>query len=251
MGHYLPSAASSGYGDCTIRNLLDMRASIAFVEEYLDDDGDYARYRRSTLWNPALPGRPVEGMEAMLTSLGKGAGDHGGIFHYLSPNSDMLGRVLEEASSALFADLMSDLLWRPLGCGDALVTVDQQGAPRTAGGVCAHADDLARLGHLLLRGGGGLVSEEWVNDMRTAGDSAAWAESTFRDFVPGGRYRSQWYQHPAPSQAFMAVGIHGQWIYADPERDVIIVRLASQSIPQADENDLVVLDVMKQIAAMV
>ena len=29
-------------------------------------------------------------------------------------------------------------------------------------------------------------------------------------------------------EAFMAIGIHGQWIYLDVERDVAIVKLSSQ-----------------------
>ncbi|MGB0853644.1 MAG: serine hydrolase domain-containing protein [Pikeienuella sp.] len=250
IAHYVPAAAHSGYGDCSVRNLLDMRVSLNFSEEYLNEDGDYARYRRAMLWNPAPPGYDVEPLAEMLQSLKKGEGEHGGVFRYLSPNSDMLGLVLEAITGAKFADLVSELLWQPLGCGDAQLTVDGVGGPRTAGGISTYTDDLARLGLMLMAGGEGIVSEAWVADMKAAGDRAAWAASDFADFIPGGRYRGQWYQFPAPSQAFMAVGIHGQWLYADPERDVVIVMLSSQAEPQNDEKDVIAINFLKQIAAI-
>ena len=49
---YIPEAVGSVYGDCTVRHVLDMTVGIAFVENYLDTTGDYARYRMATGWNP-------------------------------------------------------------------------------------------------------------------------------------------------------------------------------------------------------
>ena len=251
VSHYVPGAARSGYGDCSVRNLLDMRVSLAFSEEYLDEDGDYARYRRAMLWNPVPSGFTPEPLADMLCSLGKGGGSHGGVFRYLSPNSDMLGLVLEAAAGASFGDLMSRLLWRPLGCDDAQITVDAKGAPRTAGGISTSADDLARLALMIMNGGDGIISEAWVADMMTAGDNAAWAASDFAEFIPGGRYRSQWYQFPAPSRAFMAVGIHGQWLYADPVREIVIAVLSSQSVPEDDAQNAAMISALQQIAEIV
>ena len=53
---YVPEVADSAYADCTVRHVLDMTVSSSFSEEYLDQSGDYIRYRRATLWDPALPG---------------------------------------------------------------------------------------------------------------------------------------------------------------------------------------------------
>lgn len=251
VAHYIPAAAQSGYGDCTVRDLLDMRVSLRFSEEYLNEDGDYARYRRAMLWNPAPPGYTAEPLADMLCSLAKGEAAHGGTFRYLSPNSDMLGLVVEAAGGAPFADLMSDLLWRPMECADAQITVDAQAAPRTAGGISTFADDLARLGNLLMTGGGGLVSEAWVADMMSAGDAGAWAASDFADFIPGGRYRSKWYQFPAPSRAFMAVGIHGQWLYVDPAQEVVVTVLSSQHIPQDDAREVQMIGLIQKVVASV
>ena len=75
-----------------------------------------------------------------------GQGRHGGPFHYVSPNSDLLGWILERVSGRRLVDLMSELLWAPMGAEfDAYVTVDRLGAPRTAGGLCVTLRDLGRV----------------------------------------------------------------------------------------------------------
>ena len=55
---------------------------------------------------------------------------HGARFHYVSPNTDMLGWVLERAAGEPYADALSRYLWAPLGAEqDADVTVDPRGQP--------------------------------------------------------------------------------------------------------------------------
>jgi CubicO group peptidase (beta-lactamase class C family) len=81
-------------------------------------------------------------------------GPRQGRFHYVSPNTDLLGWIMERATGQRYADLVSDLLWKPMGAGrSAYITVDRFGAPRCAGGFCATARDLARLGLLIADGG--------------------------------------------------------------------------------------------------
>ena len=107
-----------------------MRVSLDFAESYLDRDGDYGRYRRAMLWNPPDAGRVAEPLPAMLCSIPAGTAPHGGPFHYHSPVTDMLGLVLERAAGARLSDLLSELIWQPLGASDATITVDGTGAPR-------------------------------------------------------------------------------------------------------------------------
>lgn len=235
----IPEARGSAYGDCSVRDVLDMRVSLDFDEAYLTKDGAFARYRRSTLWNPAEPGAPVETLTEFLMTLQKADRPHGGPFFYASPNSDLLGILIERASGRRYADLFSDLLWKPLGVKNhALVSVDGAGTARSAGGVCVTARDLARVGQMLLDGGTAngrqVVPAAWVTDMQTAGDPAAWAASQ-PTMLPNGRYRSKWYQTGEPDGAFCAIGIHGQWLYVDPSTETVIVKLSSQPNPLDDE----------------
>ena len=53
---YIPEVAGTAYRGATIRQLLDMRAGIAFDEDYLAASGAIVAYRKATNWNPLEPG---------------------------------------------------------------------------------------------------------------------------------------------------------------------------------------------------
>ena len=241
VGELVPEAANSAYADATVQHLLDMRVSLDFDESYLSEL-DYARYRRAMSWNPPSADGKDEAMLSFLCSLRKAEGPHGGDHAYLSPNSDMLGIVLERASGERFTDLCSRLIWQPLGAtADAFITVDTEGAPRTAGGVSCRPHDLLALGRMLVNGGKAngrqIVSRRWIEDMQTNGDEGAWARGTQASFLAHGRYRNNWYQVGGGSNAFLAAGIHGQFLYCDPDTGTTIVCTSSQSEPQSDAVD--------------
>lgn len=243
VGTMISQARRGAYGDATIRDLLDMRVSLDFEESYLSD-GDYARYRRAMLWNPPVTSQqsePDNGLLALLCSLRKGPEPHGGAHCYRSPNTDMLGAVIEQAAGRRFSELASSLLWQPLqASADAFLTVDRFGAPRTAGGISCRPHDLLALGQMLLDGGTvageRIVTKHWLDDMLHNGDGGAWAKGNQADFLKNGRYRSCWYQ-AGDSDAFLAAGIHGQYLYVDPASHTVIVKLASQDEPQDDVLD--------------
>ncbi|WP_020593351.1 serine hydrolase domain-containing protein [Kiloniella laminariae] len=252
VGYYLPEAKSSGFADCSLQHLLDMRVSIRFSEEYLNQDGDYARYRRATAWNPRSADQKEEGLAEFLFSLPKRQAQHGGPFHYLSPASDLLGLLVERVAGVPYSQLMSENLWQPLKAEhNAMITLDHLGAPRGAGGISVHAEDLLRLGEMLRLGGQinnkQIVSQRWLDDMLSAGDAKAWKQGNFADFLPEGRYRNQWYQLDSPDKAFLAVGIHGQWLYVIPEKEIVIVKLSSQNLPQDDTLDAGCLEFFSEI----
>src|SRR5262245_44057503 len=137
---YVPEVEGSAYDDATVRHLLDMTVSLDFEENYLDRSGAFARYRVATGWNPSPD--PAD-LKSFLVELGRLSRPHGQRFAYQSPNSDLLGWILERAARQPFADLLSERIWQPLGAGDAEITVDRLGASRTAGGICATIADLA------------------------------------------------------------------------------------------------------------
>ncbi|MBW3096177.1 serine hydrolase domain-containing protein [Pseudohoeflea coraliihabitans] len=253
VGMILPETRRSAYGDATLRDLLDMRVSIDFDEQYLSQ-GDYARYRRAMLWNPPLSSGADENLFALLCDLKKADAPHGGAHYYCSPNSDMLGAVIEKSAGRRVSDLVSDLLWKPLQAhADAFLTVDNLGAPRTAGGMSCRPHDLLAVGELLLNdgtaAGARILPQRWIDDMRHNGDAHAWADGNQADFLPEGRYRSQWYQVGGDSEAYLAVGIHGQFLYIDPPSRTVVVKLASQDEPQDDSLDRENLALFRRLCA--
>lgn len=252
--HYLPGVRGSAYEDCSLQQLLDMQVALAFDESYLEMTGDYRRYRDATGWNPVDQNNPGPDLEAFLYGLKKSEANHGEVFDYNSPNSDLLGLIIERTASAPYAELLSSLFWRPLGANsDGYVTVDRLFLARGAGGICVTVNDLAAVGQLTLDRGAAagrqLISEQWINDTTTAGSHKAWQKGDFVDFLPGGCYRNQWYQIGDADGSYMALGIHGQWLYINPAVEIVIAKMASQPEPLDDRLDRQTLAVFAELCA--
>lgn len=237
----IPEVKSTAYAGATVRELLDMRAGIAFDEDYLATSGPIIEYRKATNWNPLGPGEVESDLRAFFTNLTERDGPHGGRFHYVSPNTDLLGWIIERSAGARYVDLMSELVWRPLGASrPAYITVDRLGAPRVAGGMCATARDLALVGRMVAGDGAiegrQIVPPGWIADITGAGDPEAWNAGDFASFFPGlaMHYRAKWYiERPGRSGGALlfGVGVHGQNLFVDAERDLVIAKFSSQALP--------------------
>jgi CubicO group peptidase (beta-lactamase class C family) len=252
---YIPEAKGSGYGDASVRHVLDMQVSLDFDEVYLATEGPFIRYRESTGWNVVADPSKASDLRSFLVSLGRREGPHGKRFRYLSPNSDLLGWICERAAGRRYADLLSELLWQPMGAErPANLTVDRLGAPRSAGGLCVTLRDLARLGELVrcrgMADGRTVVPGWWIDDILSQGDPAAWDGSEFEAMLPPeGRYRSQWYLSDGRGSQAMAVGIHGQWIWVDRDRGITIAKLSSQPLPTTLGYDPIELGCFEALAS--
>lgn len=245
---YVPEAAGSAYDDVSIRDLLNMQVSLDFEESYLDKTGAFDRYRRAMLWNPERTDEPTPDLKTFLCSLPKASHPHGTRHAYRSPNVDMAALVLERAAGERFANLMSRLLWIPMGAhSDAEITVDRMGNPRASGGISMTARDLARVGELVRTGGNGIVPSDWIADIWSGGDREIWAAGDQGYAYPGGSYRYYWYD--TGTGAVAGLGIHGQWLWIDPATETVIVRQSSENDPIDDEMDQTVIKVMKAVAA--
>src|SRR5262245_44207995 len=250
---YVPEvAADSAYGNATVRQVLDMTVSLDFEENYLDETGVFARYRMATGWNPSPK---LADLKRFLGELQPSSRPHGQRFAYQSPNSDLLGWILERAGGQPLARLLSERIWQPLGASDAEITLDGLGTARTAGGMCVKIEDLALFAEMMRNRGLGagrpLVPGAWIDDIRTAGSRQAWLDGDLVKLLPAGRYRSQWYQTGNDHGAFCAVGIHGQWIYVDPLTAVVVVKQSSQPTPVDDGLDQLTLAALAALSVAV
>ena len=239
----LPELASTAYAGATIRHLLDMRVGVEFNEDYLITSGPIIDYRKATNWNPLEAGDVPGDLRSFFASLTKPDGPHEGRFHYVSPNTDLLAWIIERSAGRRYADLMSELLWQPMGAGtDGYITVDRLGAPRAAGGMCVTTRDLALVGQLVAdrgrRGDQQIVPEAWIDDMLSGGDASAWNVGDFaEDFADlSMRYRSKWYVIDGDDPLLFCLGIHGQYLFVDPAAEIVIAKQSSRAAP-LDETD--------------
>jgi CubicO group peptidase (beta-lactamase class C family) len=230
---YVPEIAGSGYDGATVRHLLDMRTGVAFSEEYQNPDAEVRVIERHMGWRPD-GGSDRVGMYAYLASLGAD-GQHGGPFVYRSADTDMLGWVCERVAGIRMADLVSSLIWGPMGAEyDAEITCDSVGTAVHDGGISATARDLARFGQLLLEDGWvdgqPVVPERWLLEARhlDADIRGAFAASDSEPVLPGGWYRNQFWYVPGPSGDIqLCLGIHGQMVFVDRGTRTVGVKLSS------------------------
>lgn len=238
---YIPELSETAYAGATVRQALDMRVGLEFSEDYLAVSGPIIAYRKAANWNPVEPGDEVPDLRSFQLMLKDRDGEHGERFHYVSPVTDLLAWVFERATGKRYADLMSEHLWKPMGAEkSAYVTVDRIGGARAAGGMCVTARDLARVGALMCQGGARngqqVIPEAWLQDIIGNGDQDAWLKGDFHDRFDmyDMCYRSKWYVHPGDKPLIHGMGIHGQYLFADPERDLSIAFFSSEAEPTSD-----------------
>jgi CubicO group peptidase (beta-lactamase class C family) len=228
---YVPEIADSPFAGATARHLLDMRVGVVF------DEAQEKAYARTAGWEP--PGSEKMGMQAFFLSLRGPVREHGGPFRYHSANTDLLGWVLERATSRKVQDLLSERLWTQIAVDDGALTLDWAGFARSAGGLCASIGDLARLGRVLSANGRRaqrqIVPSRVVEDLVSGGDRAAWTDGQFAEvFAPISRkmsYRSGWYTVDDDPQVLFALGVHGQNLFIDRANDIVIAKFSSWSQP--------------------
>jgi hypothetical protein len=220
-GAHVPEVAAGGYGDATVGHLLDMTASVGFVEDY----ADFWRYDTACGWHPSSPGVPDTILE-FLPTVGPADRPHGTRFDYLSPDTDLLGLVAQRAGGAPLAELVAEHVWGPMGAErDAQLTVDRGGTAVASGGLCACLRDYARIGQLVADGGGGIVPAAWIDSLGQGSD-AAWAASADADERPGtSGYANQWWCLDGRPTAR---GIHGQMVTVHRPLGIVIAVLSSQ-----------------------
>ena len=226
---FVPELAHTAYRGASLSHLLDMRAGIAFNEDYLATSGPIAEYRKATGWNPLGVGEQASDLHSFLCTLEAQDVPHGGPMHYVSPNSDLLGWVVERATGQRYAELMSELVWKPSGAEhSAYITLDRLGAPRCAGGMCVTLRDLARVGQWMIE-----TQPSFLDDIRTRGDPRAWTAGDMAAYFPGLpiRYRNQWYLLEGEAPLCFGYGIHGQFLFVDPRNSLVIAKLSSQAAP--------------------
>lgn len=219
---YVPELAGTGYDGVSIRDALMMRSGVDWNERY--DFGQESPMMR--LHSGAIVENRYRFTDAAL-DLGSVAAP-GERFNYSTVETGVLGWVVERAAGKPLPDYMSERWWIPAGMesGGFWLADGPQGVGRAVNGMGFNAvlRDFARIGQMMLdRGvanGRQLIAAEWVAEATTPSDGA--------EPTPGGGargYQYQWWTLTG-SDAYLAVGLQGQYIYVDPATRTVVVKLS-------------------------
>tara|TARA_S200000501_G_scaffold141143_1_gene133387 strand:+ start:2229 stop:3425 length:1197 start_codon:yes stop_codon:yes gene_type:complete len=239
---YIPEIKNSAYDNASIRNLLDMTVSSNFQEEYLDKSGLFNLYRQATGFNPRDTDTKI-GLKGFLKLMPKSQYTHGNNYQYCSPNTDLFGWIVEKVTNKKFSDFFSEEIFQKCNPNfNAFVTLDDEGSPRTAGGICMNINDLAKIAELV-RCKGALENKQIINENTIAKliDYEAeypWPNVERGRLFPKGGYRSNWYQTGHANKEICAIGIHGQWIWIDQIKEISIVMFSSRKMPLSISKDI-------------
>lgn len=216
VSYYIPELSNSGYSDSKIRDLLDMTVA---MEPKANDD--FSSFKPDRNWSSY---RFVKEL--------KKEGNHGDKFTYTSTNAVVLGWVIEKAANKELIELISELIWAPLGVEfEANSIVDGIGTAQPSGGFSMSLRDFGRFGQMILQKGNfkekQIVPSEWIEDIRKNGNKEIIKGSHFDSFIPGGHYHNMWWVNNDGS--LMAPGAYGQILYIDFDTETVIVKFSSQS----------------------
>jgi len=238
---YIPEVRESAYKNATIRNLLDMTVSSNFKEDYLDKTGLFKLYREATGFNPHSLKNRI-GLKEFLQLIPKSAISHGEKYQYCSPNTDLLGWIIERVTETKFSKLFANEIYQKCQpTHDAYVTLDHEDSPRTAGGICMTSNDLSKVAEMVrCKGsleGKQIISEDVMANLIDYENKHPWPNKEVGRLFPKGGYQSKWYQSGLENKEICAIGIHGQWIWIDPINEVSIVMLSSRKQPLSISNE--------------
>ncbi|GAA0680088.1 serine hydrolase [Marinobacterium maritimum] len=252
ISHYIPELKDSGFGDATVKQVLNMTTGIDFDENYADP--------KSEIWMFSAAGNPLPkpkgyqgptGYYEYLPMVQK-QGEHGTGFHYRTANTEVIGWLVARVTGMSVADYLEEKIWSKIGMERAaLFQVDEYGTPFSGGGLNASLRDLARFGELMRNNGrfgdAQILHPDVVADIRGGAQYPAFAEP-LDNSMASWSFRSMWWVTGNENQAFMARGVHGQSLYIDPAQELVIARFASHPIAANKANDCISLPLYQRLS---
>lgn len=218
---YLSELKGSAFDSVKIRHLLTMTSGIKWNENYTDPDSDIAGFDKDTT---------VDGMKAIVSYMRRlpAEAEPGKKFNYSTGETHLLGALISSATDQSLSHYLSSKIWIPYGMEQtATWRLDRTGQEMAGCCLQMRLRDFGRFGQFVLEdgyiNGESIVPDDWFKK----------ASKIQMPLWPGGGYGYGWWIFNAHS--FEALGIHGQKIYIDPSRKLVIA--VNSEWPEADSNE--------------
>ncbi len=224
ISQYVPLLAGTAYDGVRIRHVLQMSSGARWNEDYTDPASEIARMGAASA--------PGGSFDAFMQTMERET-TPGTLCQYDSADTQALGMLVAAATGRSLTAYMQEKLCEPLGMASPGYWVaDSQGREMAFAGLLLSARDFARIGELYRNGG------RWQGRQVVPADYVA---ASVRFDAPhlapgqplvGGHafpfgYGYQWWLPAGDDGEFSAIGVYNQFVYVDPSRGVVIVKLSA------------------------
>jgi CubicO group peptidase (beta-lactamase class C family) len=215
---YLPRFRGTAYDGVTVRQILQMASGVAWNETYTDPSSD-----RRAMLEAQIARRPGDILD-LMASLPRAA-EPGKRWNYSTGETHLAGALVAAATGKHVADYLSDKIWSRLGMqSDASWWLESPDGLEVGGsGLSATLRDYARFGLFLLHDGiidgERIVPEGWVEEASTP------------KVINGQTVDYGYMLWPLHDRSYAAIGIFGQFVFVDPERNLVVAMWSAQSKP--------------------
>ena len=220
--NYLPRFKGTAYDGVTVRNLLQMTSGVAWNETYTDPASDRRRMLEAQIGQQ--PGAILDLMGALPR-----AAEPGTLWNYSTGETQVAGALVRAAVGKPVADYLSEKIWSKVGMeADANWWLESPDGLEVGGsGLSATLRDYARFGLFLLNDG-------VIDGQRVLPEG--WVEAASTPKVVAGETVDYGYMlWPLHGRSYSAIGIFGQFVFVDPDKDLVVAMWSAQSKPVGRE----------------
>jgi CubicO group peptidase (beta-lactamase class C family) len=220
--NYLPRFKDTAYDGVTVRNLLQMTSGVAWNETYTDPASDRRRMLEAQIGQQ--PGAILD----LMGSLPRAA-EPGTRWNYSTGETQVAGALVRAAAGKPVADYLSEKIWSKVGMeADANWWLESPDGLEVGGsGLSATLRDYARFGMFLLNDGV-IDGERMLPE--------GWIEAASTPKVVAGETVDYGYMlWPLHGRSYSAIGIFGQFVFVDPDKNLVVAMWSAQSKPVGRE----------------
>ncbi|GGG36601.1 hypothetical protein GCM10011344_41810 [Dokdonia pacifica] len=228
---YLPELDHS-FDPVTLADVINMQSGIKFSEGYFNPFGEVAKFYYGTNLKKYVNKLKVNETPGVR-------------WKYKSGNTQLLSLALESATQRPLHEYFQEKIWQPLGMEyDASWSIDSKKHQTTKAFCCLNARtrDYAKFARLYLKegnwNGAQIIPKDWVEKTTSFTDKRSnyryshhwWRNITKEDYKKSTEdtTKLQLEEAKAPYVDYQARGILGQFMYINPEKEIVIIRLGDK-----------------------
>ncbi|CEN81243.1 serine hydrolase domain-containing protein [Paraclostridium sordellii] len=236
IGKYVPELKDTELEKISIKDCLQMSSGIDF-----DEDTDMSKMSISMLL-----GKPaIKYISKLKISIKPGK-----VRKYSSINTEIIGEVITNATGYSLSEYLEEKIWKRIGVEkDAYWTLSNN-KELAMGGLSISLRDYARFARLYINNGKWnneqIIPSNWIKDSIDTSEHHLRPGSNNDSYSAFG-YGYKWWVPEGKEGEFMAIGIYSQWIYINPNRNVIIVKTSAHPRFMDTDHELKTVELFRSI----